>query len=145
MLRANEKSIHIQEVLNPLQPSVAFHIETSHLICTTNQISGFYIKCNAGLKWVNSQEIHHKNKLSEILIDRQTYCACLQILQLINWKLRFDNKTFAFGLLKCLFHYRILLKTSKEKLTSPNLSTRWAFFNKQRDKIKWIKINIFLI
>ena len=25
---------------------VVFHIETSHLICFTNQMTGFYMKCN---------------------------------------------------------------------------------------------------
>ena len=46
--------------LNPFQPSVEFHIEISHLICTANQITGFYMKCNARLKsvkWVNFQLI----------------------------------------------------------------------------------------
>ena len=38
---------------NPSQPSVAFHIETSHLIYTANQMTGLYMKCNSGLKWVN--------------------------------------------------------------------------------------------
>ena len=38
---------------NPFQPSVVFDIETSHLICSANQIAGFYIKCNTALKWVN--------------------------------------------------------------------------------------------
>ena len=32
-------------------PGVAFHIETSHLVCSTNQITGFYMKCNTRLKW----------------------------------------------------------------------------------------------
>ena len=36
---------------NPIQPSVAFHIETSHLICGVNQTTGFHLKCNTGLKW----------------------------------------------------------------------------------------------
>ena len=39
--------------VNPFQPSVAFHIETSHLICNANQMTGFYIECNTGLKWLN--------------------------------------------------------------------------------------------
>ena len=30
--------------LNPCQPSVAFHIGTSHLFCNAKQITGFYIK-----------------------------------------------------------------------------------------------------
>ena len=36
--------------LNPFQSSVVFQIETSHLICIGNQITGFYIKCNIRLK-----------------------------------------------------------------------------------------------
>ena len=29
--------------LNPFQPSVAFYIETSHLICIANEVRGFYM------------------------------------------------------------------------------------------------------
>ena len=39
--------------INPFQPSVAFHIETSHLISSANQITGFSMKYNTGQKWVN--------------------------------------------------------------------------------------------
>ena len=43
-----------QEIwVNEYQPSVAFHIETSHLFRRVNQMSGFYIKRNTGLNWVN--------------------------------------------------------------------------------------------
>ena len=38
---------------NPFQPSVAFHIETSHLICSANQMTGFYMKFRTKLKWIN--------------------------------------------------------------------------------------------
>ena len=38
--------------VNPYQPSVEFDMEISHLICTANQITGFYEKCNIWLKWV---------------------------------------------------------------------------------------------
>ena len=31
-----------------------FHIETSHLICSVNEVTGFYMKCNTGLKWVKN-------------------------------------------------------------------------------------------
>ena len=34
------------------QSSIAFHIGTSHLTCTANQWTGFYMKCNTGVKWV---------------------------------------------------------------------------------------------
>ena len=42
-------------MVNSFQPSAAFHIDTSDLIYTANQMSGFYIKCNwaARLKKVN--------------------------------------------------------------------------------------------
>ena len=41
--------------INSFQPSVKFHIETSHLICSANQITGFYMKCNTGLELVKAQ------------------------------------------------------------------------------------------
>ena len=37
-------------LIDPFQASVAFHIETSHLICDANQITGFYMKCNTFFK-----------------------------------------------------------------------------------------------
>ena len=40
---------------NPFQSSVAFHVETSHLICSTNQMTGFYMTSNTRLKWVNAK------------------------------------------------------------------------------------------
>ena len=38
--------------INSLHPSVTFHTETSHLICSTNQMTGFDMKYKTGLKWV---------------------------------------------------------------------------------------------
>ena len=35
--------------INSFQPSVVFHIETSHFICCTIQKTGFYVRCNTGL------------------------------------------------------------------------------------------------
>ena len=46
---------------NPFQSSVAFHIETSHLICIANQMTGVYMECSTGLKRVNKQ-----NKIQKI-------------------------------------------------------------------------------
>ena len=40
-------------LVNPSQPSVAFYTKTSHLICAVNRMTGFCIKCNTGLKWIN--------------------------------------------------------------------------------------------
>ena len=38
--------------MNQFYPIVVFHIETSHLICSANQMTFFYMKCNTGMKWV---------------------------------------------------------------------------------------------
>ena len=43
----------ISQKLNRFHRSAAFHIETSHLISSANQIISFYMKCNNGLKWIN--------------------------------------------------------------------------------------------
>ena len=40
---------------NLFQPSVSFHIETNHLVYNANQMIGFYMKCNAGLKRVKGK------------------------------------------------------------------------------------------
>ena len=42
---------------NPFQPSVAFPTETINLICSANQMAGFYMKYNTGLKWANIKKI----------------------------------------------------------------------------------------
>ena len=39
-------------IFNPCQPGVAFHMETSHLLCREKQMTRFYMKHNTGLKWV---------------------------------------------------------------------------------------------
>ena len=45
------------QTLNPFQPRVSFHIETSHLFCRPKQMTAFYVKRNTGLKWVNVQNM----------------------------------------------------------------------------------------
>ena len=36
--------------INPFQCSVAFHIETSHLVCRAKQMTGVHVACKTGLK-----------------------------------------------------------------------------------------------
>ena len=36
-------------------PSVASHKETSYFICSADKVTGFYMKCNTGLKYVYFQ------------------------------------------------------------------------------------------
>ena len=38
--------------LKSFQRSLGFHIATSHLICCTNQMAVFHLKCSTGLKLV---------------------------------------------------------------------------------------------
>ena len=59
--------------VNPFQYIVTFHIETSHLMCTAYQMTGFYKKCNTGLKWV-------KRSIQE---DKRTFWV--------------NNKVFRYG------------------------------------------------
>ena len=46
-------SLTFRFTANPFQPSVAFHIETSHFFCRAKQMTSFYVKRNTGLKWGN--------------------------------------------------------------------------------------------
>ena len=43
--------------VNSFQSSAAFLIETSHLICSANQMTGFYVNCNTELKWVSTDTV----------------------------------------------------------------------------------------
>ena len=43
----------IGNFITSFQSSVSFHVKTSHLIWTTNQMTGFHMKYNTGLIWVN--------------------------------------------------------------------------------------------
>ena len=51
--------------------SIAFHTETSHLIYSANQNTGFCGKCNAGLKWVDqdNQTVEYASPIIEIKIS----------------------------------------------------------------------------
>ena len=41
-------------VFNPFQPSVAFHVENSHLLCFVNEMAGFYMEGKIGWKQVKA-------------------------------------------------------------------------------------------
>ena len=51
---------------NKFQPTVVFHIEPSHLFCTSDQMIGYYVTCNTGLKWI---KILRKEKKMDLLDD----------------------------------------------------------------------------
>ena len=45
----------ISNPFNLFSPSVAFHIENNHFICSASQVTDFYMKYNTWLKYVNFQ------------------------------------------------------------------------------------------
>ena len=55
----------IMELFNPFQPNVGFHVETSQLFCSANQMTGFNMKCSTGLNWV--KQYHAQKGATEIL------------------------------------------------------------------------------
>ena len=47
-------SVDFPDSVDPFQPSVAFHIETSQLFCRAKRMTDFYMECNTELKWINA-------------------------------------------------------------------------------------------
>ena len=62
-----------------IETSVAFHVETSHLICTSNQMTGFYMKCNTRLKWIKQL-----NNLDTVGIQTKVFCFSLFFIHYLN-------------------------------------------------------------
>ena len=56
-------------LFNPFQSSIVFHIKTSHLIGTANQMTGFFMQCNTGLKWIKAYVLIEAIKSMVLIID----------------------------------------------------------------------------
>ena len=73
--------------LTRFQPSVAFHVETSQLFCSAKQMSGFYMKRNIGLKWVNLNiDIVRKMRHSILFNSLNAKVAIIQKPQSIDFQ-----------------------------------------------------------
>ena len=59
------KATFVKSSFNPLPINVLHHIETSRLICSANQLTGFYIMRKIGRLWVKEYTL----KKSTILIS----------------------------------------------------------------------------
>ena len=59
-------------LINLFQLSVAFHIETRHLICFANQMTGFYMKSNKVAKRMAFLKSIHNSSLFIVLVDLNT-------------------------------------------------------------------------
>ena len=71
--------------LNPFQPSVASHIETRHLFYRAKQMTGFYMKCNTGLKW--GKMVSNEQYFSIAAMFKFFHISNL-IWNQINWNLK---------------------------------------------------------
>ena len=54
--------------INPYQSSVPFCIETSHLISSANQVTGFCMKCITGLKQVKASASYWLAFLGKLIL-----------------------------------------------------------------------------
>ena len=71
--------------LNPLQPNIAIHIETSHLFCKAKQMTGFYMKCNTGLNLVNHLKGYRKVLVEMYISSHTTKIVILYRMQFFIW------------------------------------------------------------
>ena len=80
-------------ICNPFQSSVAFNMETSYLICTANQMTGFYMKCNTGMISVNKvAAIQHVAgnlpwRCSNVVVTLNESCSACGV----SWLLEFSR------------------------------------------------------
>lgn len=81
--------------LKPFKFSAAVHVETIHLICNTNEIAGFYMKCKTELKWhkrFHEGEIIHYKKCKKDFFTSNftvmtTICLNLSTFKLLSFHL----------------------------------------------------------
>ena len=67
--------------MNPFQLSIAFGIETIHLIYSANQMSDFYRKCNTRQKWVNGMLTSYLRFDFWLLLIQSLMCSYHQFLR----------------------------------------------------------------
>ena len=98
-----------------------FHIETSHLICSANQMTNFYMKCNIWIPVLKWKEILESNRL----------------WFLICWKSKLKKKNFSendFFTKYTLFAEKMFLHGKKV--------LHWKIFYREKHKWKCKKIYI---
>ena len=59
IIMKRRQELRVAQWVNLFHPSVAFHIETSHLLCRVKQMAGFYMKRNIVLKWVKTLPVSY--------------------------------------------------------------------------------------
>lgn len=92
--------------LTHFSPSIAFYMESSHLICIASQISGFYMTSNTGLKWLKVGLFRTKYEIGK---GNTQYIIHIQSLLFKLSMLRITHSNFAFNKIipqmKSAFHF----------------------------------------
>ena len=119
---------NVSILVNIFQPSDAFHIETSHLIRKTDQMTGFYMKYKNGRTWVqwiyfSNRTVYLDGKKSHLLFTDSgkswsimLFITIQQILSVIRQMGESENEYFK------------KTNTSNEHFLPPDKHTLSAFF-----------------
>ena len=137
----------IYKWVNPIQPNIAFHIETSHLICFVNQMIGFYMKCITGRKWVDYNRSSGRTQSACFYNRSLLYCyykdACESIFLSNNLWYRAVLNQYCFPLTSVQS-----LQLCNPFFVQITLTSRWIYdalllvFKKQKSQQKkmWLRI-----
>ena len=95
----------LNQSFNAIQLSVPFHIETSHSICTANQMTVFYIKFNIRLIWIQVGRIicFSKSKLVSGYVSTTIVWPKLSIQWFLYCTVNFQTNKTEFCVLKICF------------------------------------------
>ena len=130
--------MHVNGKFRSCLPSVAFHIETSHLIFLPNQMTGFYMKCNTGLKWVNLfiSGVNRNPVEKEIKLNMFYFVG----LEMIFWKISAKESFSAKLHVLDLQHHlnRISIRIFSHNFFERSLYVDFRYKNKFADLLVYI-------
>ena len=135
-------------------PGVTFQIETSYFICTANQMTGFYLKCSTGLKWIKCKLKRSAQMKSTTLIIRIESSLFLFLLRnILNIRLLWKhgavtgNKSFTSKwIIKSIRHVKpnktfLFILRSIVYLNLTTVSLIWQIINLTNIKHPTLRIN----
>ena len=114
--------------VNPFYLRVAFHIETRHLICSANQMIGFFMKRNSWVKWFYWTTFCTNSSLF--------YYKVLTSIQQLSQKVRTGTLLFTLGHNSDIERFKDVQKTLRSFYGLCPGGTFW--------KRKWEMLGIYL-
>ena len=109
------------------QPSIVFHIGTNHLICPENQMTGFYMKCNIGLKQVNGNFDRLKWIRLILTLNLQKYATSDNALW--RWMVSEQDQPWKMGSFFHIFKLAKPFKCQPHKMVKHTQTIRRQFTN----------------